>query len=142
MPLWEKYMKRLFIVLSILIIAATVNAQSTVILKGLPLVKISEGGVSRVSENILKDNSANFKCIIIKIGGSYYWNSRENISLLRIDSGAFSTFVAKNGSGYIRMVNPAMKDAASLMSRTEMEYDYVEHLLIGLRGITYYGIIE
>jgi hypothetical protein len=29
--------------------------------------------------------------------------------------------------------------AASLMSPTEKQFDYVEHLLFGLRSITYYG---
>ncbi len=133
-------MKRFVITLFVLTIATTVNAQSTVAFKGLPLVKVSEGGVSRISENIVKDNAVNLKCVISKISGSYYWASRENVNLLRIDSGAFSTFVAENGSGLIRMVNPDLKNAASLMSETEAKYDYVEHLFIGLRSVTYYGI--
>jgi len=87
-------MKKFVITLFILTIAATVHAQSNVTFKGLPLVKISEGGVSRVSENIKRDNAVNLKCIISKISGSYYWTSRENVKLLRIDSIAFSTFVA------------------------------------------------
>jgi len=135
-------MKQFVITLFILIIAATVHAQSTVVFKGLPIVKISEGGVSRVPENITRDRAVNVKCIIRKSGGSYYWASRENVKLLRIDSGAFFTFVAENGSGYIRLVNPELKDAASLMSETETKYDYIEHLLIGLRSVTYYGIHE
>jgi len=132
-------MKKFVITLFILIIAATVHAQSTVVFKGLPIVKISEGAVSRVPENITRDRAVNLKCIISKISGSYYWASRENVKLLRIDSGAFSTFVAENGSGYIRLVNPDLKVAASLMSETEAKYDYIEHLLIGLRSVTYYG---
>lgn len=135
-------MKKFIITVFILIIAATVHAQSTMVFKGLPTVKISEGGMSRVPENITKDMAVNLKCIISKIGVDYYWASRENIKLLRIDSGAFSTFVAENGSGYVRLVNPDMKDAASLMGETEAKYDYVEHLLIGLRSVTYYGIHE
>lgn len=135
-------MKKVVITLFILIIAATVHAQSNVVFKGLPIVKISEGGVSRIPGNITRDRAVNLKCIISKISGSYYWASRENVKLLRIDSGAFSTFVAEYGSGYIRLVNPDVKDAASLMSETEAKYDYVEHLLIGLRGVTYYGIHE
>lgn len=135
-------MKKFVITLFILIIAATVHAQSTVVFKGLPVVKISEGGVSRVPENITRDRAVNVKCIISKTGGSYYWASRENVKLSRIDSGAFFTFVAENGSGYIRLVNPDLKDAASLMSETEAKYDYIEHLLIGLRSVTYYGIHE
>ena len=61
---------------------------------------------------------------------------------IRLDLGAFTTLIAANGSGYIRIVNPDMKDAASMMSETEAEYDYVEHLLLGLRSITYYGTYE
>jgi hypothetical protein len=135
-------MKKFIITVFILIIAAAVHAQSTMVFKGLPTVKISEGGVSRVPENITRDMAENLKCIVSKIGGSYYWASRENVKLLRIDSGAFSTFIAENGSGYIRLVNPDLKDAASLMSETEAKYDYVEHLLIGLPSVTYYGIHE
>ena len=135
-------MRKFVITFFILIIAATVHAQSTMVFNGLPIVKISEGGVSRVPENITRDRAVNLKCIISKISGAYYWASRENAKLLRIDSGAFSTFVAENGSGYIRMVNRDLKDAASLMSETEAKYDYVEHLLIGLRSVTYYGIHE
>ena len=135
-------MKIFVITLFILIIAATVHAQPNVVFKGLPIVKISEGGVSRVPENITRDKAVNIKCFISNIGGSYYWASRENVKLLRIDSGAFITFFAENGSGYIRLVNPDLKDAASLMSETEARYDYIEHLLIGRRSVTYYGIHE
>lgn len=98
--------------------------------------------MNRVPENITRDKAVNVKCIISKIGGAYYWASRENVKLLRIDSGAFFTFLAENGSGYIRLVNPDLKDAASLMSETEAKYDYIEHLLIGLRSVTYYGVHE
>jgi hypothetical protein len=141
MPLREKAMKKFVITLFILIITTVSHAQSTVSFKGLPLVKISEGGVSRVPENIKRDKAVDLRCIISKISGSYYWTSRENVKLLRIDSGAFSTFLAENGSGYIRMVNPDLKNAV-LMSETEEKYDYVEHLLIGLRSVTYFGIHE
>lgn len=135
-------MKEFIIILILLTISATVHAQSTEAFKGFPLVKIYESGVSRLQENITKDNTLNIKCIISKISGSYYWASRENVKLSRIDSGAFSTFVAENGSGYIRILNPNLKDAASLMGDTETKYDYVEHLLNGLCSITYYGIHE
>jgi hypothetical protein len=47
--------------------------------------------------------------------------------------------VATDGSGYVRIINPALKKAASLMSPTEERFDYVEHLIIGLRSLTYYG---
>ena len=44
-----------------------------------------------------------------------------------------------NGSGYVRTIRPESKEAASLMGATEAQFDYVEHALIGLKSVTYYG---
>lgn len=110
------------------------------VLKGRPSVKVSEGGLERTPEQIRREQAINLECVISQIGTSYYWASRENVQLLRVDSGgAFITFVAVNGSGYVRMVKPEAKTAAALMSPTEERFDYVEHLVIGLRTVTYYG---
>jgi hypothetical protein len=59
--------------------------------------------------------------------------------LARIEAGAFITYVATNGAGYVRVVAPGMKEAASLMSNTEKQFDYVEHIVFGLRSISYFG---
>ncbi len=90
-------------------------------------------------ESLTNDKAINLECVISRIGNNYYWASRENTPLGSVESGAFVTFVAVNGSGYVRIIKPEMKKAASLMSETEDLYDYVEHLLIGLRSVTYYG---
>jgi hypothetical protein len=60
--------------------------------------------------------------------------------LTRIDSGAFTTYVANNGAGYVRIIKPEAKAAASLMSESEKQFDYVEQVPIGLRSVTYYGL--
>jgi len=59
--------------------------------------------------------------------------------MARIESGAFITFLALTGAGYVRIIAPAHKAAASLMGDTERQFDYVEHALIGLKSVTYYG---
>jgi hypothetical protein len=122
--------------------AGLAYAESRTIFTGTPIVKISEGGSSRIPEKLEMEKVANLKCILSKIDGQYFWASRENTKLLRVDSGAFITFVAPNGSGYVRIINPELKETASMMSETEEEFDYVEHLLIGLRSVTYYGKTE
>jgi hypothetical protein len=112
------------------------------VFKGQPTVKISEGGVSRVPEQLSYNQAVNFECVISEIGGRYYWASRENKELLRTEGGAFITLVARDGSGAIRIIKPGLKTAASLMSDTEAKFDYVEHLLIGLRSVIYYGVAQ
>jgi hypothetical protein len=132
--------RTLICVLAVALASGDVLSQSsTTAFKGRPSVKVSEGGLERTPEQIARDRAVSLECVISQIGGSFYWASRENVELTRVDSGAFLTFVALNGSGYVRVVKPETKSAASLMSPTEERFDYVEHLVIGLRSVTYYG---
>lgn len=133
-------MKALLLTSLFLILLTTVSsAQSETIFSGMPTIKVSEGGIERSPEEVARKDAANLKCVISKIGAKYYWASRENKEMFREESGAFTTFVAMDGSGYVRIIQPEMKESASLMSETEAKFDYVEHLLIGLRSVTYYG---
>jgi len=112
------------------------------VFSGVPLVKISEGGASRVVEDLKGAKASEAECTITKIGDKYRWKTRNNAELFLVQSGAFITFVATNGPGYVRIIPSDLKEAASLMDETEKKYDYVEHMLIGLRSITYYGKLK
>lgn len=130
----------LTVILITLSAAGSGSAQSTTIFAGIPSLKVSEGGTERNPETLTRLQAANLHCVISKIGDEYYWASRENKPLVLIEGIAFDTFIAVDGSGYIRVTIPKMKKSTALMSATEAEFDYVEHLLIGLRSVTYYGV--
>lgn len=133
-------MKRVILTtLLFLITGAPVFGEELIIFTGVPEIKISEGGVTRVPETLAKDKAIKYKCTITKMDDKYYWTSRENVELVPIASGAFITFVAINGSGYVRLVKPEMKELAAIAGDPEEKFDYVEHLLLGLRSVTYYG---
>src|SRR5262245_35121856 len=106
----------IFILTTMLFMPSRSAAQATTVFAGLPGVKISEGGVERVPENVSRDRAVNLACVISRIGDKYYWASRENKEMVRIESGAFITFLAVDGAGYVRIVAPGMKGAVSLMS--------------------------
>lgn len=53
-------------------------AQSETVFSGMPIIKISEGGVERFPEKLSRERAANLGCVISKIGGKYYWVTREN----------------------------------------------------------------
>lgn len=126
-----------------LIIAVSAFAEQSIVFTGVPEIKISEGGVSRVPETLTKDKAIKFKCTITKADDKYYWASRENVELAPITSGAFITYWAINGSGYVRLVRPEMKGEVRKLGAVagdpEEKFDYVEHLLLGLKSVTYYG---
>lgn len=115
------------------------HAQSRTVFSGIPVIKISEGGIERLPEKIQRDKAINHGCVITEMEGRYYWTTRENAEMVRTVSGVFITYVAINGSGYVRVIDRKFKINASLMSPTEAQFDYIEHLLIGLRSVTYYG---
>ena len=107
---------------------------------GFPEIKVSEGGLNRTPAKLIGKDAANLRCIISRIGDEYYWASRENVRLVKIDGGgAFTTFLATNGAGYVRIIKPHFKEAASLMSETEKNFDYIEHMTIGLSTLSYWG---
>ncbi len=132
-------MKKIIFLLILTVIAFPLFAQEEVVFTGIPEIKISEGGIERTPENLPLDKATGYKCIITKIDGKYLWTTRENVELTTISSGAYITFLALNGSGYVRIINPEMKSMTSIMGITEEKFDYVEHLLIGLKSVTYYG---
>jgi hypothetical protein len=137
-------MKRAILITFIfLTIAVPAFGEESIVFTGVPEIRISEGGVSRVPETLTKDKAIKFKCTITRVGGKYYWTSRENVELVLIASGAFVTYWAANGSGYVRVVKPEMKGevkkVGAIAGDPEAKFDYVEHLLLGLKSVTYYG---
>lgn len=136
-------MKKIILTLIFLSIAAPLFATEIIMFTGVPEIKISEGGINRVPENLTKDKAIKFKCTITKIDDKYYWTSRENVELIPIASGAFITYWAVNGSGYIRVVKPESKEEVrklgAMAGDPEEKFDYVEHLLLRLKSVTYYG---
>ncbi len=132
-------MKGFYCTILLLVLLPPAYAEPITVSKGRPIIKISEGGISRIPNSLEYSEATNLECVVSKIGDDYFGASRENTPLVRIESGAFITFLAINGSGYVRVLKESHKDAASLMSVTEKQFDYAEHLLIGLRSVTYYG---
>lgn len=119
-------------------------AQEKIYFTGIPEIKISEGGASRIPVTLSKEDSIAYKVIITQVGEKYYWTTRENIELVPIESGGFITFLSVNGTGYIRIIKPKWKEivikAGGIAGDPEEKFDYVEHLLLGLKSVTYYGV--
>ena len=71
------FLKVLLLVIISILCSSPAFGQAITVFKGQPTVKISEGGVSRVPEQLSHAQAVNLACIISEIGGKYYWASRE-----------------------------------------------------------------
>ena len=132
-------MKKIITSFVLIVLTIAAQAQSTTF-AGLPAVKITEGGVERSAEKLDRATASTLTCVIKEKDGKFYWETRGNKSLLKIDTNAFVIYVAVDGSGYVRVLKPEFKQAAASISATEKNYDYVEHMMLGLRAVTYYGV--
>lgn len=141
----KKYLLKFFALpayfLFLFISYALAEEKASIVFYGAPSVQIIEGGFDRVAGPIEPSKMNSSKCIIEEIDGKYYWATRDRKPLIRYAAGAYITYVALDGAGYIRTLNPLFdrKLVESLMSKTDLMFDYVEHMTLGLRSITYYG---
>jgi hypothetical protein len=127
---------------SVLMLVQAISVFAEPVFVGSPITKVSEGGILRTAETLPPDRAATLLCVISTDNGKYYWASRGNVELIPLSAGAFTTYIAVNGSGFVRVISPGLKEVASLAGETETSFDYVELLLLGLRSVTYYGVAK
>jgi hypothetical protein len=126
----------------LLAVGAPQHPVAETVFRGRPSVKVQEGGLDRSVEEVSAEKAAGFECVISQIGDTYYWASRENRVMLLHEAPGYLTFVAEDGSGYVKIVKPEAKKAVATMGGAalpEVKFDYLEHIPIGLTTLTYYG---
>jgi len=130
------------LVLALLItVAATppAAAQPTTVFHGRPGLKISEGGLERVPTMLNEAIGATLEVVITEEAGRFYWASRQNTEMGAVSNSAFTTFIALNGSGYVRIRSEDIAETGFRVTPTEQRFDYVEHIPLGLNSVIYYG---
>ena len=109
------------------LVTLTVNSfASETIFYGEPNVReVSTGEVAPQVIQLTKSEATEYSVSVVEKDGTYYWASREFNEVIPTESGAYITYIAKNGSGYIRVETMTGK--------------YTEHLTQMLSTITYRG---
>ena len=126
------------LVVSVSVVITQTKGKETVVFIGQPTHKVSEGGLERTPEVLNKSKSTASICVIVKVKDKYFWKTRENVEMIKIESGAFVHFIAP-ASGYVKYTKPEMRKFVEFMSPTEKKFGYIEHMSIGLRSVNYWG---
>ena len=106
------------------------QSASTVVVNGLPMKKVMSDIEGTEAVAMPEKERFSYKLLITKKDRKYVWASRENKDLIFSQNGAFYDFVEPNGRGYIRV---SIADGKCL---------YMEHLTLGFKNITYWGVGE
>ena len=129
----------------VLLLAAAVLAPSVwaadVEFEGTPSVKVEvREGVAQ-TQTVPQQRASEMGVRVMRSANGYLWASRNNVPLVKQESGAYVTYVANTGAGYIRVLNPAMRRAVQSMptEQRDKEFLYMEHMVNQLGSITYFG---
>jgi len=109
-----------------------------IVLTGTPAKTIE---IDQFGDRSTFNNPTETALSIVKDGENYYWASRGNIQLAVVSNGIYITYIAIDGSGYIRTINETARarfiegTPENLVGR----YTYFEHISTDLTSKTIYG---
>jgi hypothetical protein len=95
-------------------------------LEGIPTVRIDTSQQSAARKVLTPAEAKQHPLTISKMGGQYYWASREN-KLLQLNSSGPYTYLSAEPGSYIRF------------TRINDRIDYVEHVDSPLGSVTWWG---
>ena len=129
---------RILTAIALILIASIAEADTRIVFSGLPSVRATDAGIGREAKPLASKEAKQFEVIVTEDGGKYYWASRENKPLMRIENEQFITFVAPGGEGYIKIAKP---ETVKMLRAGIQEYSftYIEHMTAGLTTYTYFG---
>ncbi len=129
---------RILTAIALILVASIAEAGTRIVFSGIPSVSATDAGVAREAKPIAVGEAKQFEVIVTEDGGKYFWASRENKPLVRVENERFITFVAPGGEGYIKIAKPETVQ----MLRAGIQgypFTYIEHMTAGLTTYTYFG---
>jgi hypothetical protein len=134
-------LSRMLCILWVVVPVALSAQDYRVVFEGRPVRKVESSFEAVLPSTLSADDAFKYSVRIIERNGKYYWASRDMRELLRHEAGAYITFFAVDGSGYVRIGVPVLLDLRDQLpdEQRRKEIGYVEHLLTQFVSITYYG---
>ena len=97
--------------------SGTKKSKEVVVFEGVPTVRLQADGKKEnphILENLTSAKASEFRCVIIKRDGKYYWKSRDNLEMKKKTAGIYITFTRADGApDYVRIMNPIFSDVAT-----------------------------
>src|SRR5437588_3405737 len=100
-----------------------------IVFRGLPSVRVIATPEHDDRQKLDADASQKGECLVVARGRKFYWKSRNDVLLNRVDTRDFTYFVNPDGLGFIKVFTGQRKPDASA--------EYVENVTRGFDVITY-----
>ncbi len=106
-----------------------------VVFRGTPATRLFATVDNQTRENLDPDTAKKNECVIVAKGKKYYWASRDNGLMTRVDAPQFTYFVHNGGAGYVKVFTGERK-------AVNAPADYIENITRGFEVITYWGRVS
>jgi hypothetical protein len=116
---------------AVALLASASAAAADTEFEGTPQTRVEVTLGATTSEAVPRDERQKRRVVITREGDKYFWASRNNTPLYKLDSGDYVTYVAATGVGYVRVLSPRKSIGRNVT--------YMEHLTVQMGSITYFG---
>ena len=130
----DKIIKNIIVLLFFICMFQTaILAEERLVFLGMPFSQVKSDMTSTNRVVLDEKKSEEYKVIITKKNGKYFWKSRRNMELYYVQSGAFDWFFAPT-SGYVKIL-----DRKKLGEVDSPQYIFMEHMSLAFGTVTYRG---
>lgn len=124
------------ILIALTLSAVSLLAADEVVFRGTPTVRLIAGAATESREKLDGEGAKKSECVITVRGkNKYFWASRNNVPMMRVDAPQFTYFIHAGGAGYVKVYNGERK-------AVNAPADYIETISQGFEVITYWGRAE
>ena len=122
------------LVIALFLFSFTLAAQE-VVFRGTPNLRVFATVEKDERQKLDGDTARQNECVVVRRGRKYFWASRNNVELTRVDAPQFTYFVHTGGAGYIKVLTGERK-------AMNAPADYIENINRGFEVITYWGRVS
>jgi hypothetical protein len=122
------------LLLAALLCTVSALAQDVVVFRGTPSTRLFASVDSEMRIALNADEAKKNECVIVSRKNKYYWASRNDGPMIRIDAPQFTYFVHSGGAGYVKVFTGERSP--------DSKADYIEGITQGFDVITYWGTAQ
>jgi hypothetical protein len=126
---------------ALLLVLPHASGAQAVEFEGVPTLKVEVREGKATTEEVASRRQSELQVRIVRDGDRYLWATRNNLPMLKQESGSYVTYTAVSGAGYVRVLGPALRSAIQQLPAEQRarEFIYAEHMLHQLGSVTYFG---
>ena len=119
--------------LALLLFLALPGFADEIVFRGLPSLRVISSTDHDERKQLDGDAARDAESVIVQRGkNKYFWQSRNNAPMMRVDTPGFTYFIHTGGLGYVKVLTGERK-------ATNAPADYIESFTRGFDVITYWG---